>query len=253
MPVIDSISSIGYLSLMRRFLLIIAALMLIISCGKDAETVPADASDFNLPAPGSLEERFSYAFGYLLSASAERDYGDISFEYVARGAMDYAEGSQAMSTTEMNQAVVEFQQQLLEARAAALAEVASANLAAANDFLAANGTRSGVFTTPSGLQYEIVESGNGESAADADDVEVDYQLTLLDGSIADSSYERGSSSRFSLSGVIPGFAEGIRLMREGDTYRFWIPPELGYGDMTAGAVGPNSLLIFDVHLIDVID
>ena len=250
---IDSASSIGYLSLMRRFLLIITALMLIISCEKDAEVVSADASDFDLPAPGSLEERFSYAFGYLLSASAERDYGDISFEYVARGAMDYAEGNQAMSTTEMNQAVVEFQQQLLEARAAAMAEVASANLTAANDFLAANGTRSGVFTTPSGLQYEILESGTGDSAEDADDVEVDYQLTLLDGSIADSSYERGRSSRFSLSGVIPGFAEGIRLMREGDTYRFWVPPELGYGDMTAGAVGPNSLLIFDVHLIDVID
>ena len=209
---------------------------------------------YDLAVPESLDDRFSYSFGYLLYASAEREYGhDVDFSYVVRGAMDYAEGKQMMSAGEMNQALIEFSQRQTATDEARREELAAENMKAAEEFLEANLKRSSVRVTSSGLQYEVIESGSGRKARTADDVEVDYQLTLLDGSIADSSYERGRSSRFSLSSVIPGFEEGIRLMREGDKYRFWIPPELGYGEMEAGAIGPNSLLIFDVHLIEVLD
>ena len=240
---------------MRHLLLLLLIPVLLSSCEKEEEpAAPVSRSLYDIASPETLEDRFSYAVGYLLSASSERDYGsDVSLDYIARGAMDYAEGRQALSAEEMNQALIGYQQQQMAAREEALAASASTNLAAAQEFLAANSQRRGVLTTQSGLQYEIVEKGKGRSAADAENVEVDYQLTLLDGSIADSSYERGRSSRFSLSSVIPGFAEGIRLMNEGDSYRFWIPPELGYGDLPAGSVGPNSLLIFDVHLISVLD
>ena len=230
-------------------------LALLSSCSKEDEVVSvSNPSEYDLSSPVSLNDRFSYAFGYILAASAEREYGeDVNFDYIARGAMDYAEGKQQMPAGDMNQALIEFQQMRAESNQARSAESAKENAAAALSFLEANKKRSVVHETDSGLQYEIVERGHGKMAKYADDVEVDYQLTLLDGTIADSSYERGRSSSFTLSSVIPGFEEGIRLMREGDTYRFWIPPELGYGEMGAGSIGPNALLIFDIHLINVLN
>ncbi len=233
--------------------LVVFLLILLSSCSK--EKAPAEnIVEYNLSVPETLDERFSYAFGYLLSSSASVEFGEeVDFAYVARGAMDYAEGRQMMSASEMNQAFIEFQQQRAVTMQAELEEAARSNLQAANDFLSANRLRSGVNETESGLQYEVLREGSGKSAESASDVEVDYQLTLLDGTIADSSYERGRSSRFSLSALIPGFAEGVSLMREGSTYRFWIPPDLGYGDITTGTIGPNSLLIFDVHLISILD
>lgn len=241
---------------MRFLSILLIAAMMLSSCSRDDEVVStSDSSMYELTSPSSLGERFSYAFGYLLASSAEREYGhDADLSYIVRGAMDYAEGRAQMSAGEMNQAVIEFQQMQAESNAERTAEKAAENAAAASSFLEANKKRSVVGVTPSGLQYEVVEEGDGKLAKHAEDVEVDYQLTLLDGSIADSSYERGRSSRFSLSSVIPGFAEGIRLMREGSSYRFWIPPELGYGELGAGdSIEPNSLLIFDVHLIEVLD
>ncbi len=240
---------------MRILPLLILPILLFPSCSRTEQ--PSDGlagASYSLAAPKSLEERLSYSFGYILAASAEREYGEsIKLDYVVRGAMDYAEGIQQMSHSEMNQSLIEFQQMQAASQAAMDEESAARNAEEAAAFLEANSKRSTVHETETGLQYEVVESGNGTLAKYAENVEVDYQLTLLNGSIADSSYERGRSSTFSLSSVIPGFEEGIRLMREGDTYRFWIPPELGYGEYGAGSIEPNSLLIFDVHLIRVLN
>ncbi len=119
-------------------------------------------------------------------------------------------------------------------------------------FLAENGKRDGVKTTASGLQYEVLTEGTGASPKATDTVEVHYRGTLIDGKEFDSSYKRGETIQFPLNGVIPGWTEGVQLMKEGAKYRFFIPSKLAYGSRGAGGViGPDETLIFDVELIKV--
>ena len=129
------------------------------------------------------------------------------------------------------------------------------NLEKANDFLAENARKEGVQTTESGLQYLVLSegAGDGKSPSASDTVEVHYQGTLLDGSEFDSSYKRGETIEFPLNRVIPGWTEGVQLMSEGDKYRFFIPPALGYGERgtPGGPIGPNEALIFEVELVAV--
>jgi FKBP-type peptidyl-prolyl cis-trans isomerase len=120
----------------------------------------------------------------------------------------------------------------------------------AADFLAANKERSGVTTTASGLQYEVLKPGEGDSPVASDTVAVHYEGKLLDGTVFDSSYQRGEPAVFRLDQVIPGWTEGVQLMKPGAKYRFTIPPELGYGPEGAGGViPPNAVLQFDVELL----
>lgn len=129
------------------------------------------------------------------------------------------------------------------------------NLEAANAYLADNAKKDGVQTTESGLQYQIITKGNGEgkSPAATDKVKVHYQGTLTNGTEFDSSYSRGEPIEFPLNRVIPGWTEGVQLMSEGDKYRFFIPPALGYGERgtPGGPIGPNEALVFEVELIEV--
>ena len=128
------------------------------------------------------------------------------------------------------------------------------NLAEAQAFLAQNAEKQGVKTTTSGLQYEVLASGaGGKSPTDANIVKVNYEGRLLDGSVFDSSFERGEPIEFPLARVIPGWVEGVQLMKEGDKFRFYIPPELAYGEggTPGGPIGPNEALIFDVELLEV--
>tara|TARA_Y100000385_G_scaffold109015_1_gene113150 strand:- start:368 stop:742 length:375 start_codon:yes stop_codon:yes gene_type:complete len=110
-----------------------------------------------------------------------------------------------------------------------------------------------VQTTESGLQYIVLESGEGESPFAADSVEVHYEGRLIDGTVFDSSFERGQTVTFGLTQVIPGWTEGLQLMKPGAKFKFIIPPELGYGEGGAGQmIGPNATLLFDVELIAVV-
>jgi FKBP-type peptidyl-prolyl cis-trans isomerase len=124
--------------------------------------------------------------------------------------------------------------------------------APAAEFLAANQERPGVKTTASGLQYEVLSEGQGESPVATDTVAVHYRGQLIDGTVFDSSYDRGEPAIFRLDQVIPGWTEGVQLMKPGAKYRFTIPPELGYGAEGAGGViPPNAVLVFDVELLAV--
>lgn len=129
---------------------------------------------------------------------------------------------------------------------------ADKNLKEGQDFLAENGKKAGVTTTASGLQYEVLKQGDGPQPTAADKVTVHYRGTLLDGTEFDSSYKRGQTATFPLKGVIRGWTEGLQLMKTGSTFRFFIPPDLGYGSYGAGRmIGPNATLIFDVELISI--
>ncbi|MDD5276575.1 MAG: FKBP-type peptidyl-prolyl cis-trans isomerase [Methylovulum sp.] len=127
------------------------------------------------------------------------------------------------------------------------------NKAAGIAFLADNTKKANIVTTASGLQYEVLTPGTGTKSPSAtDNVTVHYKGTTISGEEFDSSYSRGEPATFPLNGVIPGWTEGVQLMKEGAKYRFYIPSELAYGERGAGrTIGPNSTLIFDVELIKI--
>lgn len=126
------------------------------------------------------------------------------------------------------------------------------NLADAEKFLAANKTAPGVVTTPSGLQYKVLQQGSGAKPGPASVVRVHYKGTLIDGKVFDSSYDRKAPSNFPLNAVIKGWTEGLQLMNAGGRSMFWVPPSLGYGAAGAGGIAGNELLIFEVELIEVV-
>ena len=122
----------------------------------------------------------------------------------------------------------------------------------ANEFLAENAKKPGVKTTASGLQYKIIKEGTGKRPTDKDTVKVHYTGKLIDGKVFDSSVQRGQPVEFPLGGVIKGWTEGLKLIKEGGKIMLFIPPELGYGARGAGqTIPPNSALIFEVELLEV--
>lgn len=135
-----------------------------------------------------------------------------------------------------------------EAEARAMGEV---NAKAGEEFLAGNGKRAEVTTLPSGLQYEVLEAGEGESPKASDTVTVHYTGKLIDGTVFDSSVERGQPATFGVTQVIPGWVEALQLMKPGAKWRLFIPSALAYGPQGAGPIGPNQTLLFDVELIAV--
>ena len=145
-----------------------------------------------------------------------------------------------------------FFQDLEEKQRAAQAEAFKAVKKNGEDYLAENAKKDGVITLPSGLQYQVLKEGNGRKPKATDTVKCHYEGMLIDGTMFDSSIQRGEPAEFPLNGVIAGWTEGLQLMQEGAKYRFFIPYTLGYGERGAGqAIPPFAALIFDVELIEV--
>jgi FKBP-type peptidyl-prolyl cis-trans isomerase FklB len=131
-------------------------------------------------------------------------------------------------------------------------EKATANLQAGQAFLEANSQKPGIITLPSGLQYEVIAEGSGMKPLASNKVTCHYHGTLIDGTVFDSSVKRGQPATFPLNMVIKGWTEGLQLMSVGSKWRFFIPPQLAYGERQTGAqIGPNSTLVFEVELLDV--
>ncbi len=130
-------------------------------------------------------------------------------------------------------------------------KLALENIQSGSDYLSANMTREGVITTESGLQYLVLKEGTGEETPSPNSrVTVHYHGTLIDGSVFDSSVQRGEPIEFGLNQVIRGWTEGLQLMKKGEKTRLFIPPELGYGNRSAGSIPAGSVLVFEVELID---
>jgi FKBP-type peptidyl-prolyl cis-trans isomerase FklB len=130
-------------------------------------------------------------------------------------------------------------------------QAATSNREAGEQFLAENGERDEVTTTESGLQYEVLEEGNGEKPGPEDEVKVHYTGELLSGEVFDSSRERGEPVTFRLNQVIEGWTEGLQLMSEGSRFKLYIPSDLAYGPGGNMSIGPNETLVFDVELLDI--
>ncbi len=195
-------------------------------------------------------QKASYAVGINVGNSLREADGILEMPQFQRGLREAMGGQEhALQPEELQAALQHLNQLMGEAREAAAQE----NLEAGQAYMAENGAREGVTTTESGLQYEVIEAGEGEQPGPSDQVTIHYRGTLIDGTEFDSSYEREEPATFSVGGVIPGFAEGLQLMRPGAHYRFVIPANLGYGAQGAGQdIGPNSTLIFEVEMLEIV-
>ncbi len=198
----------------------------------------------------------SYKMGYDIGLRM-KELGVPEFDSAAftRGTEDALNGKDSSLTDEQAQnalaALSRYQQEAMERRRAELARQSEENLKAGEDYLAANGKREGVTTTDSGLQYEVIEMGQGPRPQATDNVTVHYRGTLLDGTEFDSSYSRGEPTSFGLNRVISGWTEGLQLMPVGSKFKFHIPSDLAYGGRSQGSIGPNSTLIFEVELLGI--
>ena len=199
-------------------------------------------------------DRISYALG-LSMGNNFRNSGikTINVSDFADGVAAVFEGAKPkMSYDEAKEEIRIFFQAMEEEQRAAAQKMGEVNAAAGKAFLEENGKRVEVNVTPSGLQYEVLEEGTGKQPSAGDNVTVHYTGKLIDGTVFDSSVDRGAPATFGVTQVIPGWVEALQMMKEGAKWRLFIPSTLAYGPNGAGnIIGPNSTLIFDVELIKV--
>lgn len=198
----------------------------------------------------SDKQKFSYAVGIQLGDNLKNQgLLDLDVDALALGIRDYLEGADLRLTPEdIQNAVAAYQQEQLEARLA----LAEENRDAGAAFLEKNAKRDEVVVLDSGVQYEIVEEGTGESPTETDVVMVHYRGYLLDGSEFDSSYSRGEPTELEIAQVIAGWQQTLQLMKVGATWKVWIPSDLAYGLRGAGnKIGPNEMLHFDIQLLSI--
>ncbi len=206
------------------------------------------------PAGGevSLDDdiaKASYSLGFTQAENLVGNFADgLDQAAFLKGLEDgFAGAERAISEEEARASLAA----LAAAQQQALAGRATANLDAGRRFLEENGAREGVTTLPSGLQYEVLTAAEGDTPAATDTVTTHYHGTLIDGTVFDSSYDRGEPASFPLNGVIAGWTEALQLMAVGAKWRLYIPPELAYGEQDRGRIPANSTLIFDVELLEI--
>lgn len=193
--------------------------------------------------------------GYTIGVQIGRDLSrggvakDIDVNALVAAIKDaVAEQEPQMTNEEMAAAQQAFQLKRQEEYSALVAK----NKAAGEAFMVENKDKKGVKTTESGLQYEVLRKGKGDKPASTDTVSVHYAGTLIDGSSFDSSYSRNAPAEFNVGSMIPGFSEGLQLMKVGAKYRFVIPSDQAYGERAPESIGPNQVLVFEVELLDIV-
>ncbi len=199
-------------------------------------------------------DKLSYALGLGIGRQlAQMGAKDMSIDDFAQAIRDVIEGNDLKITNREAQEIVnDYFQKREEQMRAEMAEKGKAAKEAGEKYLAENAKKDGVVTLPSGLQYMVLKEGNGRNPKATDTVVCHYEGMLTDGTLFDSSIQRGEPATFGLQQVIAGWTEGLQLMQEGAKYRFFIPYLLGYGENGAGqSIPPYSALIFDVELIKV--
>ncbi|WP_421799870.1 FKBP-type peptidyl-prolyl cis-trans isomerase [Haliscomenobacter sp.] len=200
----------------------------------------------------SKMDSVSYNLGILIAQNLKQQgLGDVNPAQLAKGVADALAGA-SVDLAKCNESVSEYLQAKQAEKMKENAKKFEANIATGKKFLEDNKKRTGVVTTASGLQYEVMKAGTGAKPAATDQVTVHYEGTLLDGTVFDSSVKRGQPATFPLNRVIPGWTEGVQLMQVGSKYKFFIPSQLAYGDQGAGEdIPPHSTLIFEVELLKI--
>ena len=224
------------------------ALFAFVACGQD---VPNSA----LPAPGykTMIEQASYGIGTSIGRNLLADELEINVEALVQGIKDaLTKAEPRLTPAQISAALAAFQQEM-EGKAAARAKtVGEKNIREGKAFLAANKTKPGVTTLPSGLQYNVLKKGNGPLPKLTDTVRTHYHGTLIDGTVFDSTVETKVPATFPVGRVIRGWTEALQLMNVGSKWRLFVPSELAYGPQGyAPDIGPHAVLIFDVELLGI--
>ena len=210
------------------------------------------ASAEEAPKPTNQKDKVSYSIGMDIGDNLKKQSIDVDVDLLVKGVKDaLAGGETLLSVEEARETLVALQQELREKALERKMQDAEKNKKEGEAFLAGNKTKEGVVSLPSGLQYKILRSGDGSSPKGTDTVETNYRGTLINGMEFDSSYKRGKTAVFPVTGVIAGWTEALLLMKVGDKWQLFVPPELAYGERGAGPIGPNSTLIFDVELLSI--
>ena len=231
---------------MKKLGLILAGSLVLVAC-----------NDPEAPSLDNQTKKASYAIGYRTGEQMQGLMQDMDLEAFLAGMRHGTQGTDAepmLSEEELDTAIQEYQEEQRAAAEAKVKEEAEGNAAAGAKFQEENAAKEGVTTTESGMQYEVLVSGEDGAAQPTldDTVVVHYHGTLPDGTVFDSSVDRGTPANFPLQGIIKGWQEALTMMKVGDKWRIVLPPELAYGDRGAGAViGPNQTLVFEVELLDI--
>ena len=231
-------------------IMIIACVVMLAACSEKVEETTAPELTLD-----NDKAKLSYAIGMDIGQSLQTLAADLDRAVLMAALNDRLDGVDAKLSQEDAAKVKQaFFTQQAEKRAAEQKVKADKNVSAGEVFLAENAKKEGVSTTASGLQYEVLTKGAGDTPNAADKVTVHYKGTLIDGTEFDSSYARGEPVTFPLNGVIKGWTEGVQLMAVGSKFKFVLPSDLAYGERGAGAkIGPNSVLVFEVELLGIGD
>ncbi|PCI41680.1 MAG: peptidylprolyl isomerase [Moraxellaceae bacterium] len=204
------------------------------------------------PELSSELDQVSYSIGYNFGVNIRQRFEDISFEVFLKAVEDaYREKEPQISQEGMASIVENYRRQKMEEKKTEAKKVGLRNQDEEKQFLAANAEKDGVVVTDSGLQYRILSEGTGERPLSSDTVEVNYRGEFISGEEFDSSYRRGRTAEFPVTGVIKGWVEALQLMKEGAKWQLFIPADLAYGERGQGSITPNSMLIFTIELVDI--
>ncbi|HGM5581874.1 TPA: FKBP-type peptidyl-prolyl cis-trans isomerase [Pseudomonas putida] len=196
------------------------------------------------------ESRVSYGIGRQLGGQLrDNPPPGVNLQAILAGLTDAFNGVDSRVSEADLSASFKVIREVMQAEAAAKAEAAAAS---GKEFLVENAKRDGITTLASGLQFEVLTAGSGAKPSREDNVRTHYHGTLIDGTVFDSSYERGQPAEFPVGGVIAGWTEALQLMNAGSKWRLYVPSELAYGAQGVGSIPPHSVLVFDVELLDVL-
>jgi FKBP-type peptidyl-prolyl cis-trans isomerase FklB len=203
----------------------------------------------------SQKDKLSYAIGMNIGAGMKKDGLEVDPSILEQGLRDALLGSKTLMTdTEAQTVMTELRTEIGKKKQEEAQRAGEANKQQGEQFLAANKSKEGVITLPSGLQYKILKEGTGSKPTATDTVTVNYRGTLINGTEFDSSYKRNEPATFGVNQVIKGWTEALQLMPVGSKWQLFIPSELAYGARSPGGeIGPNSTLIFDVELLSIKD
>ncbi|WP_230655751.1 FKBP-type peptidyl-prolyl cis-trans isomerase [Psychrobacter sp. I-STPA10] len=197
-------------------------------------------------------QKVGYSLGYMMAQSNKGAIDDLDLDTFDAGFRDgYTDKKAALTQEQMEEVLTSYQKRKEAEFTKELQEKAEKNKTAGAEYLAANAKKEGVVTTDSGLQYKVLKQGTGPSPTANDLVQVQYEGKLIDGTVFDSSYERGEPAIFAVKDMIPGFSEGLEQMKEGGKYELYIPADIAYGETGNPAIEPNSTLIFTVEMLKV--
>jgi len=198
------------------------------------------------------KDKVSYAIGMNVGRNLQRQSLEVDPAMLMKGLQDTLAGKPLLTEGEAQQVLMQLQTDLRKKQEEKAQQAGAANQKEGEAFLAANKTKPGVVTLPSGLQYKVEKEGTGPKPTATDTVVCNYRGTLVNGTEFDSSYKRGEPATFPVNGVIKGWTEALQLMPVGSKWQLFIPPDLAYGTRGAGAdIGPNATLIFEVELVSI--